>query len=489
MPEDHARAAFRVGAHPGAPAAAVAVGVPLLLTCLLAAAWVQSARLRLFGDEPHYVIIAESVARDGDFELRNNYALEERDPTHVGGVAPHVLAIGHRWLPLHGPGLGILIVPGLGAAGVLGARLTTCAVAALLPAALFLWLQGLLGRRDAAWLTLAAALSIPYIFGAVHLYPDPVAAALTAPLLLLFDWPGAGRRRTGAWAAFWLICGLLPLLMVKFLAPALLLALFALVRGLRIRASSDERRAVLRTAPLFLLGPLILAGYHRAVFGGVLGPRGLNELTAGSSQVCMVFLGLHLDQAQGIFLQQPLLIAGIPALGVMAVRRPGLSAAWAALYASLLVPNVLQINPFGGASPSGRFAWPAAWLWMVPVGWALSWQRQRLHRVLRPALLAVFAYEAALALRWMPRPMTITNEFTPDLASRSSLFPAALRPWLPSFYSPDYMGHPPNVVAVAVVLALLACGLLLGFLPARDARAGGLNTGLRSGGRRGRGGW
>jgi hypothetical protein len=462
MQVSHADTGFRCRCSRPTPGALVAAGVPLLLTCLLAAVWVLSGRIPLFGDEPHYVIIAESVARDGDFELRNNYALEERFPKHVGELAPHVLAVGHRWFPLHGPGLGILIVPGLITAGVLGARLTTCAVAALLPAALFFWLNGLLGRRDAMWLTLAAVLSVPYVFGAVHLYPDAVAAALAAPLLLLFARPVHGPRPSAAWATFWLVCGLLPLLMVKFLAPSLLLAVFAIAATCTPRFDPAERRAVLRTAPLFFLGPLILAAYHLATVGNVLGPRGTNELTAGVKQACMVFLGLHLDQAQGIFLQQPLLLAGVPALGLVAVRRPGLAAAWAALYASLLGPNILQINAFGGASPCGRFAWPAAWLWMVPIGLALHWHRRQLTRVVRPALVALFIYQAALALRWLPRPMAMTNEYAPDLGLRSSLYPPALRPWFPSFYSPDFLAHPPNVVAIAAVLVLLASGPIIG---------------------------
>jgi hypothetical protein len=444
----------------------------LLLTCVLAAFWVHSGRIHLFGDEPHYVVIAESVVRDGDLELRNNYALEGRSPRYVGEVAPHVYQMGHRWYPLHGPGLGVLIAPGLVAGGVLGARLTTCALAALLPFALFLWLDGLLGRRDAVWLTLAATLSVPYVFGAVHLYPDAVAAALSAPLLLLLGHPSGGRRRTAAWAAFWLVTGLLPLLMVKFLAPSVLLAMFALAGSPTHGRTPADRAALVRTAPLFLVGPLILAAYHVAVFGHVLGPRGIGEVSASINQAAMVLVGLHLDQAQGMFVQQPLLLAGVPALGVMAVRRPGLAAAWCALYASLIVPNGLQVIPFGGASPSGRFAWPAAWLWMVPLALTFSWHRSHLERLFRPALLAVFAYQTVLEVRWLPAPITITNEFTPELALRNSLFPAGMRTWLPSFYGADFLSFPPNVVAIATLLLLLASGPVVGLSLARWRPAG-----------------
>jgi hypothetical protein len=155
----------------------------------------------------------------------------------------------------------------------------------------------------------------------------------------------------------------------------------------------------------------------------------------------------------------------------MAVRRPGLAAAWCALYASLLVPNLLQIVPFGGASPSGRFAWPAAWLWLVPLALTFSWHRGHLERLFRPVLLVVCAYQAVLALRWLPSPMTIANEFTPDLALRNSLFPAGMRAWLPSFYSADFLSFPPNVVAIIALLSLSASGPVLGLRLVRSRSA------------------
>jgi hypothetical protein len=437
------------------------VGLPVVVTCVLCVAWSVSNRIPLFGDEPHYVTIGESLARDGDLELRNNYMLEARFPRYVGEVTPHVVSRGHRWYSIHGPALGALIAPGLVVAGTLGARLSTCLLAALLPLSLFGWLKGLLGPRDAVWITLAATLSIPYVFGAVHLYPDPVAAALSAPLLVLLG--RAEDRPAGpwAWAAFFLACGALPLLMVKFLAPASLLAGFALARAATRRP--NERAAILRAAPLFLAGLSVLAAYHLQAFGTLAGPRGPGELSPSPAQFWMVFLGLHLDQAQGIFLQQPLLIAGLPALGILSVRRPLLAAGWVMLYLSLIVPNALQVIPYGGASPSGRFAWPAAWLWLVPLGLALSWYSDRQARgVLAAALLAVAGYQAACALGWVTYPMGITNAFTPDLTLRNSLFPVAMRGWLPSFYAPGFLAHTPNLVAIVTALVLLASGPVLG---------------------------
>ena len=44
-----------------------------VLGAVLAAWWGASGRLRITGDEPHYLIIAASAVRDRDFDVRNNY--------------------------------------------------------------------------------------------------------------------------------------------------------------------------------------------------------------------------------------------------------------------------------------------------------------------------------------------------------------------------------------------------------------------------------
>ena len=54
------------------PVVAVCAGVTLL-TAVLAVWWSTTDRYQLTGDEPHYFILAASLLRDGDVDVRNNF--------------------------------------------------------------------------------------------------------------------------------------------------------------------------------------------------------------------------------------------------------------------------------------------------------------------------------------------------------------------------------------------------------------------------------
>jgi hypothetical protein len=161
-----------------------------------------------------------------------------------------------------------------------------------------------------------------------------------------------------------------------------------------------------------------------------------------------------------MFVQQPLLLAGVAALAAFARMRPRFSLFWLALYASAIVPNSMQLARYGGGGPVGRFGWTAAWLWSIPLGVAIARYRHTLARYLYPAVVGSLVYEAALAIRWLPAPGLLFPRLNDP---RDSLFPATLRPWLPSFYFWDFSSYwrfPPNVVAMAVVALVAAAGAL-----------------------------
>src|SRR5262249_46828804 len=80
-------------------------------------------------------------------------------------------------------------------------------------------------------------------------------------------------------------------------------------------------------------GVLSLAAFHVWAFETPLGARGASELTSSPSRFAMVVLGLHLDQSQGMFVQNPLLLAGVAALPLFARVRPRTALVWTMLYA------------------------------------------------------------------------------------------------------------------------------------------------------------
>jgi hypothetical protein len=417
----------------------------------------RTRTVALNGDEPHYLIIADSVASDRDLNLQNNY-LRDFDTRRIYGlVAPHVYNVRRGWMPYHMPGLGILLALPFAVAGVMGARLALIALAGVLPWTLVTWLDRDGAGGAAAWLTIGLTISLPMLFGAIEIYPDfPAGIVVTALAIWLY------RRSTDhapgmAWAAFWLTVGVLPWLHVKYLAATVLFVASGLVVASRIGRRGGDWRPVWMT-PLVLFGVTTLAMFQIWAYETPLGTRGFRELTTSPSRGAELFLGLHLDQSQGMFVQHPFLLAGVAALPVFVRLRMRFAVFWIALYLSLVLPDALELARYGGGGPVGRFGWSAAWLWSIPLGVVVTPFWAALGRYVRPAVVGALAYQALLAVRWVATPAILFPRLDEP---RDSLFPDFLRPWLPSFYFWDFSSYwrfVPNLVAFGVIILLLLTG-------------------------------
>ena len=436
-----------------------------LLVCLLLAAvaalagfgWTASGRMPITGDEPHYLIIAASVLRDFDFDVRNNY--EQNAATHEisGPVRPHALM--RTGGPQHMPGLGVLLAVPFGLGGVIGARVgLALLLVSVLAIAVYRWNRTFLRTADAVLATLGVMVCTPVIFGASQIYPDLAGGVA---VFALVGWLlGSDRRTRSAWCVYWLVAGLLCWLHVKYYAPSGVLAAMGVWRLWR-----DSPRYTFATyatfAALFLAGPALFGAFSVPAFGNMLGGRGGGELNTDLSRAFELFLGLHLDQVHGMFVQQPLFLPGLAALGWMLRRRVPLTLFWLVLYASLTVPNALQQIPYGGhIGPAGRFGWTAMWLWLVPLGVAARSLGGTVAPVVRLTVLAGIGYQAMLALSWIPEPQRLFNGLSPPDVWQPSLFPSAVMLSLPKFGPHADIGYAPNSIWTFAALLLLAAGFL-----------------------------
>ena len=103
------------------------------------------------------------------------------------------------------------------------------------------------------------------------------------------------------------------------------------------------------------------------------------------------------------------------------------------------------------------------WLWIIPLGIWMAAERDTLRRTVRPVVLTALAYQAALAIRWLPEPFGLLSRQSELVWSRHSLFPVSVRYSLPSFYfweSDAWLHYLPNVVWIGGALLLVATGLL-----------------------------
>jgi len=80
------------------------------------------------GDEPHYLLLTQSMVHDRDLDVENNYTQRDYAPYYSGDLEPHwyVRGVGNRGILYHLPGVSALIAPALcsgigGSGGLAGA--------------------------------------------------------------------------------------------------------------------------------------------------------------------------------------------------------------------------------------------------------------------------------------------------------------------------------------------------------------------------------
>jgi hypothetical protein len=187
------------------------------------------------GDEPHYLVIAQSLWRDGDLKIENNHTRGDYREYYASDLEPHYLTRGsdQEIYSIHPIGIAVLLAP-VYALGGYGAVIAALIVMAALAAAIaWRWTVATLNAPGAASFAWAAiALTTPFLLNTFTVYPE-IAAALA--VMFAFVWtlprehlrPGAGR-----WIAAGLAIASLPWLSTKYapMSAALLLVVIYRLR-------------------------------------------------------------------------------------------------------------------------------------------------------------------------------------------------------------------------------------------------------------------
>ena len=271
------------------------------------------------GDEPHYLLTAESIVSDHDLDLRDEYArLAYRD------WYPYVLERHGRLRDRQaneptGAGFALLIAPAYGLGGTLAVQLLLAAIAALA-----FVLAAALARRvvPEPWATsaaLACGLSPPALAYATTVTPEPAAGALlAAAAVLALKVRELPRIRWVAGAA--LALAALPWLGLQFTVAALVIAL-AMLRWLRRRARGF---ALLVELEIILFSIVMFVTVNEQLFGGFTpaaaalpGDR-LDALAAADFlDRAPRLVGLWLDRDVGVLRWAPLVALAFYALWLL----------------------------------------------------------------------------------------------------------------------------------------------------------------------------
>jgi hypothetical protein len=306
------------------------------------------------GDEIDYLMMAQSVWREGDLDLRDNFARGDY-LEYLGGfdhMPGGTRRADGRPYPTHSSGLSVLLAP----AYAFGGRQACVLVLALLAAGLGLLVRDLARRGGAdegsALVAWAAAVGPPALFYTAFLYTEvPAAFVIALALRLLLFSPGPWAAAGAA-----LALSALPWLHVRMTLAAAALGVFAVLRlGGRARLAFVLAAAAMAGA---------YAGYQYSVFG-TLSPLarygGAVPGPMARATPLRTLAGLFLDGAYGLLPYAPvflLALAGLPILLGRAGRER-----WAFALAGLgAILPVLGWRNWWGFSPPARFTLP-----LVPV--------------------------------------------------------------------------------------------------------------------------
>lgn len=273
------------------------------------------------GDEPHYLLTAESIVSDGDLDLRDEYAARAYRRWYPYVLERHGRLTNGQANEPQGAGFPLLIAPAYALGGPTAVQLLLAAIAALAFA-----LGGLLARAVvpepwAGGAALACGLSPPALAYAGAVTPELTAGALLAGAALLAlrvrERPRI-RRVAGAATAL----AALPWLGLVFALPGAAVAL-ALLRWLRRRGRGF---AVLVVVEMLLFSGVMYVSVNDQLFGGFtptaadVPGRGLDDLTpADVAGRATRLVALWIDRSYGALRWAP--VAALAFVGLWLLWR------------------------------------------------------------------------------------------------------------------------------------------------------------------------
>lgn len=415
------------------------------LALYLAVGLHYAAHLQASGDEPYYLLMAQSLWRDHDLDLQNNFAQEDWREYTPGPLSTHYGTPRRdgRPYPVHSPGLPALLAPAYALGGRSACVVLMSMMAALLGLEVFRLAWRLSADPVAALVAWAAAVGAPVFAYSFHVYTEvPSALGLVAGLNLLLGAPGA----LGAGLAA-LCASCLPWLHIKMVPAAAALGLVAVVR-LRGRALWTFLGVAAAMAVGFM-------AYYQHIFGHLtpLALYGGVPADARSSPVSAL-PGLLLDRSFGLLPHAPIYLIAVLGLGSLVARWR--QDAWPHLLAGLavLAPVLAWRMWWGGQCPPGRFLVPLVPLLAAGLAVRLAEPNRGVTRW--RGLLLAFGFGLAVYMAADPGRLLLVNRGnrpTRVWAALSGTTPVGR--YLPSLTLPDAEEWRVAALWITALLALL----------------------------------
>jgi hypothetical protein len=320
------------------------------------------------GDEPHYLLAAESLVDDGDIDLTDDYRERAYAGFYPYPLDRHGEPTNGRLYEPHGVGFPLLIAPAYAIGGAHGVEIFLALIAALAVALAYRLALRVVPDPWAIGAAAAAGLSPPFLAYGTAVYPELTAGACLAGAALLALRLDARPGRREAFGCFALLAAL-PWLGTKFIPAGLVIGWFA-VRPLW---RAHRRTLAVGAVELALFSVALFVGTNEALYDSPT-PYGADtesptdvSTPAGYVERAYRLVALFIDRDYGLLRWAPLFALAFGGLwwlwhshrervarAVPAVRDIELAAAIcaAALGVQLLVAAFVAPTMFGFWFPS-----------------------------------------------------------------------------------------------------------------------------------------
>jgi hypothetical protein len=185
------------------------------------------------GDEPHYLIITQSLLYDGDLRIENNHRRGDNRAYFPRDIPPDYLQRGldGEIYSIHAPGVSALVLPAFALAGYRGVIAFLAVLSALGSALVWHAAWRVTASPGAAWFGWAAvALTAPYLMQTFTVFPDaPGAIAVMTGVYALVVPESLARSRARA-LAHGAALAALPWLHTRYAVLAAVLGALVIVR-------------------------------------------------------------------------------------------------------------------------------------------------------------------------------------------------------------------------------------------------------------------
>jgi hypothetical protein len=319
------------------------------------------------GDEPHYLVIAQSLLRDHDLQIENNHTRGDYHEFFAPPLKPDYLrrGVNGQIYSIHAPGLPALVAPVFALFGYRGVVVLLALLSAAATGLAWTAIWRLTGRADASWFGWATvALTVPFVFEAFTAFPDGIGGSIVMAgvLVMLLGATASERVLLCAGAAL----AVLPWLHTRFALPAG--ALGVIVAGRQLPSADSVRRIA-----VFLLVPAVSGLAWFWFFYAIYGTPNPAAPYGGYTQSSLTNIprgltGLLIDQQFGILPYAPVYLCALIGF-VPLIRRARREAGELAL---IILPYTLVTAAYfmwwGGFSAPGRFLTTVLLPLSIPAG-------------------------------------------------------------------------------------------------------------------------